>query len=222
MEHFPIRNPYRCCCQIRARRPLCILLHRSLEVLSNHCVNGRNCFSARRPLRRIWLLCQQFVPGAGREKLNRRRRGLLECCRVLHGSVFAALASSRAFSASRRTTTGERPRLAAMPKQAERRMASPATRKGEEKTSSRSRSVRAIALAGCKRATPPEIIHARTAQHIVAAQQRGVRLATWQSSHRRRPRRGASSSGRSRRDRRAPRQVAPWCAARGRSRERAW
>src|ERR1017187_1613323 len=41
-----------------------------------------------------------------------------------------ALATSSACSASRRTTTGERSMLVAMPKQAERRTASPFTRKG--------------------------------------------------------------------------------------------
>ena len=85
----------------------------------------------------------------------------------------AALAHSRAFSASRRTTTGERPWLVAMPKQAERRMASPATWKGEEKTSMRSRSASDHGVGGAAAGQRnQELVHAGPAQQIVAAQQR--------------------------------------------------
>ena len=84
----------------------------------------------------------------------------------------AALAHSRAFSASRSTTTGERPWLTAMPKHAERRIASPATWKGVENTSARKRSVRVMALAGAHEGKATRnCIHARPAQHVVAAQQ---------------------------------------------------
>lgn len=58
----------------------------------------------------------------------------------------STLASSKACSASRRTTTGERPWLEAMPKQAERRMDWSEMRKGELKTSWRRRSASMMAL----------------------------------------------------------------------------
>jgi len=58
----------------------------------------------------------------------------------------AVRAHWRACSASRSTTTGERPWLVATPKQAERRMESPPTWKGEQKTSMRMRSASMMAL----------------------------------------------------------------------------
>ncbi len=84
----------------------------------------------------------------------------------------AALAHSRAFSASRSTTTGERPWLTAMPKHAERRMASPATRKGVGKHFG-AQALRKThgAGRGARGQRDEKCVHARPAQHVVAAQQ---------------------------------------------------